>query len=224
MFGIVIIIILIWIYYIYLAHPNFKVINYDTLNRRFKTGDIILFHALNNINPIFIGSYYGHIGVVYVDPDDPTQTPYLFEAFSKANMPFYPKKHSNGIIVSELKYRINSYIGYCFYKELLFPVPGETQKDFKNFVDFALENFYYDEEIFQSSAKKILFNEDLNCGTNCGELTYLSLVKLGLLPLNSLRENRKHHLAWLSNLTLLKKNKYLTPVYIYSNNFTPKRS
>ena len=54
----------------------------DDLKHKFKTGDIILFHALDNINPIFIGTYFGHIGIVYIHNGEP----YLFEAAATKNM------------------------------------------------------------------------------------------------------------------------------------------
>lgn len=216
--AVIIIILIIWVYYIYLAHPLYKSYEYYELKDRYKTGDIILFHGLDNINPVFIGSYYGHIGIVYVDPDNPDK-PQIFEAFSPSKMPFYPKECSNGIVLADLEHRLNSYRGYAFYKELMFPVEPELQRGFKELIDYAINNMQYNEAVIVNGINKILCNESLHNGTNCGELVYLSLIKLGLLSYNKVTENNKHHLAWLSTIKQVERNEYREPVYILSNYF-----
>jgi hypothetical protein len=219
-FYISIIVIICWIYYIYLAHPDYQSFEYDELKHKFKTGDIILFHALDNINPIVIGTYYGHIGIVWVDPDDQEKVPYIFEAFNPKTMPFYPKEFSSGIALSSLEHRLNTYRGYCFYKELKSSIDIHVQQNFKYFIEYAQINMYYNTSIFNNSISKLLYNENLHNGTNCGELVYLSLIKLNLLPMDYLYDNTKHHLLWLSKLgKISQKNKYLEPVYILSNYF-----
>ena len=212
---VLVIIIIIWIYYIYLCHPDYNIYEYNEIKHKFKTGDIILFHALDNINPIFIGTYYGHIGIVYYDDD----IPYIFEAFNPETMPFYPKEYEKGIILSQLETRIKSYRGYCFYKELEISLDEKCCNELKSFILFALNNMYYDVNVIQNGMNKILFNDTLNTGTNCGELVYLSLIKLGLLPTDYLYYNNKHHLLWLSNLIEVQNNKYKEPVYVLSNYF-----
>lgn len=219
MFGVLIIIIIIWIYYIYLNHPNFKVVQYASIRHKFKTGDLILFHALDNLNPIFTGSYYGHIGIVYLDPDTPNAKPQIFEAFRPSGMPFYPKKFKNGISLACLKQRLNSYRGYCFYKELETPISKELQRDFRSLIDYALSNMEYRNDVVINGIEKLLFGDCLRNGTNCGELVYLSLIKLGILPENALDENRKHHLIYTSQLKQTSTNRYLTPVYVLSSYF-----
>lgn len=176
----------------------------------FKTGDIILFHALDNINPIFIGSYFGHIGIVYVEDG----IKYLFEAFSPTHTPFYPSCFKGGVSLSLLERRLTSYRGYCVYKELKKPIADAVCKDFKQFVTYAINNMYYDTRVLYKGLLKLLGNHPLDHGTNCGELVYLSLIKLGLLPMDVLNHNRKHHLRWLAQLTQLVGNTYKDPIYV----------
>ncbi len=205
-----------WVYYIYLAHPKYNIYNFDHLAHKFKTGDLILFHALDNINPIFIGSYYGHVGVVYVDPDTPNAEPKIFEAFNPTTTMFYPKEVSNGICISDLRNRINSYRGYTFYKELLYPVDISLQRGFKELIEFAIFNMRYNESVVINHFNKFIFNDSINTLTNCGELAYISLIKLGIIFTNRFNE-RKHHLRWLSNVSKLDNNEYKNPVYVLSN-------
>lgn len=218
--SILIIVIIIWIWYIYLKHPKYKQVEYKEIKNKCKTGDIILFHGLDNINPIFIGTYYGHIGIVYIDPEDPENIPYIFEAFCPSTMPFYPSEFKNGIAISLLEHRLNSYRGYCFYKELNNPIQDNNKLlNFKEFINFALSKMYYEEKIFINCISKLLFNEALGYGTNCGEIVYLSLIKLGLLPEHYFRQNRTHHLLYLANIKVVFNNFYKEPVYVLSNYF-----
>ena len=115
-FIIVILVFISYAYYVCLCHPDFK--NIDMNNINFKTGDMILFHAFDNINPIVIGSYYGHVALVYVDPDDPTKTPYTFEAAAVRNMHLNNTQNKKGIFFEKLHSRIEKYKGFAFYKEL----------------------------------------------------------------------------------------------------------
>lgn len=225
-FSIILVLLTVYIYYVYLAHPHYDSYEYYELKYKYKTGDIILFHGLDNVNPIFIGSYYGHIGIVYVDPEMP-EKPYIFEAFNTSTMPFYPVECRNGIALVELEHRLNSYRGYAMYKELINPVSKERQEGFKHFIDYALDNMKYNENVINNGFNKLLYNEPLSKETNCGELVYMSLIKLGILPYTMFHENRKHHLLWLSNLNTVDHNKvrqkliYRDPVYILANYFKP---
>jgi len=214
----VIIILIVWIFYIYLWHPDYDIYSYEHIKNKVKTGDLILFHALDNINPIYIGSYYGHIGMVYVDPDKP-ETPYLFEAFNTSGMPFYPSKFSNGIALTDLQQRLDTYRGYCFYKELAKPIDKKLIINFKDFIKYAIKNMWYNENVVDNFIKKIFFNERLKKGTNCGEIVYMSLIKLGLISQEHIYNNRFHHLLWLSNVKEVKNNIYLEPVYVLANYF-----
>jgi hypothetical protein len=219
--SILLLIIITWIWYIYFNHPDYEICEYDDIKDRCKTGDIILFHGLDNANPIIIGSYYSHIGIVYIDPEDPQKTPYILEAFNPSRMPLYSEKCKSGIAIVPLEARLTSYRGYCFYKELANPIKDKKLLlNFKQFVNFCKKNMYYDENVLSCALAKILFNENLRLGTNCAELVYLSLIKLELLNKNYFYENNKHHLIFLVKLQKLEKgNSYKEPVYILANYF-----
>lgn len=217
--GIAVLVLIVWILYIYILHPAYPAYEYENFKKKYKTGDIILFHALDNINPIFIGCYYGHVGIVFVDPDDATQTPYIFEAFCQNNMLFYPDECKKGIAFSQLEHRMATYRGYCFYKELEYTVSPEVQRGMRDLIKYAIDNMYYNDAVFINAFKKIVLGDNLQNGTNCGELVYLSLIKLGLLPQEYLHKNRTHHLLWISNLVHVNANAYRDPVYILSNYF-----
>jgi hypothetical protein len=218
MFVIMVILIVWWVYYIYLAHPDYPSYTYEELEPFFKTGDIILFHALDNINPIFIGTYYGHVGMIYVDPD--TNKKYIVEAFLPKTSKI-PDQCKNGIAFVDLRQRMNSYRGYCFYKQLEVPVDPDKVYGFREFIDFATKNMYYNPKVFSNSIGKIMFNDSLQLSTNCGEFVYLCLIKLGLLPITALESNQKHHLAWIANLNKVEKNEYRDPVYCLPSYFVP---
>ncbi len=212
-----IILVIIWIYYVYLNHPKYWSYQYDELRSKFKTGDMILFHGLDNINPIFIGTYYGHVGIVFVDPDEPNSRPKIFEAFNTSTMPFYPKKCSNGIVLADLEHRLNSYRGYCFYKELEVPIDIDLQRNFVEFISYAQKNMFYNKNVIINGVSKLLMNDCLGNATNCGELAYLSLIKLGVIPFSEIFSNRKHHLLWLANTTSFPNNQYKKPIYVLAN-------
>lgn len=213
--AICVVIFLIYVYYIYISHPKLKILEYNALRHRFKTGDIILFHGLDNINPIFIGCYYGHVGIIYVDPDSSKQ--YLFEAFSPNNMKFCPPSIKNGIGLVDLEHRLNSYRGYSFYKELAYPVSIDIQRGFKEFINYSIKNMQYREEVILNAIEKIFFNQCLYNGTNCGELVWLSLIKLGLINCSVLENNRILHLHTVCNINEVNNNFYYSPVYVLSN-------
>jgi hypothetical protein len=143
----------------------------------------------------------------------------LFEAFNNRTTPYYNKEHKNGVILADLENRIKTYKGYVFYKELAKPVKKELQTGFKNFIDYAINNMKYTDNIVTNFTKKIIINEELHTETNCGELVYLSLIKLGLLPSSCLDNNRKHHLVITAYITDLNDNKYKEPVYVLNNYF-----
>lgn len=215
------IILLSYIYYIYLCHPILDSIHYEHISKqnRFKTGDLILFHALDNINPIFIGSYYGHIGIVYVNPDDPQRIPYIFEANSTRNLPILDRHNKRGIFLSPLENRVRKYKGYVFYKELSGKVPEYIVRDFSNFIKYALENMYYEDRILYSGAKKA-FGEKLGNNTNCAELVLLSLIKLGILDINNYNKSSWHYLRWVCSIKNLDNGMhYYDPIYIIDHPF-----
>jgi len=219
-FSILIILICkaIWCWYFLWNHPQYNITTWDNIESLCKTGDLILFHGLDNCNPIFIGCYYGHIGIVY--RETPNSKPYIFEAWNPVNEKYYPSEISHGIAFVDLKTRINSYRGYVFYKPLMWHISQETNVQFYDFIYWAVHNMKYNARVIRNGINKLLFNDKLRVGTNCGELVYLSLIKLGLLDQKKFHNNSKYHLKWLCNLTNLDDgNMYLRPVYVWQKYF-----
>lgn len=215
---VIIFILLLWCWNFLWNHPNYKIKKWQEIESKCKTGDLILFHPLDNYNPIFIGCYYGHIGIIY--RESPNSPPYLFEAWNPLGEKFYPYDFNHGMAFTDLYHRLISYRGYIFYKELKYNILPEVNKDFYDFIYWAMGNMKYNPHVIQNGFKKLVFNDPLRINTNCSELVYLSLIKLGLLNKNKFIENRKYHLKWLSNLKDMDNgNKYLDPVYIWQEYF-----
>jgi hypothetical protein len=200
-----------WFWYMIKNNPIMPFIKIDDV--KFKTGDLILFHAYNNINPMIICTYWGHIGIVFIDPDVPDAKPLIFEAANTNGIKNCPEYNKNGIILADLHDRISKYPGMIAYKSLNTPLNENTIQDFKNLIVYAKENMFYNEKVIQNGIKK-KSGEKLNNATNCGELTTISLIKLGLLPENLLNEKIGHHLMYVSNLKKVQNNFYHDPVEI----------
>jgi len=218
---IIIIILVIWCYMFTHVHPKLdtKALKILLHDKKFKTGDMILFKAVDNYNAPMIASYYGHVGIVWVYPDDPKQTPYVFEAANPTNLVLEEHQNLKGIYLSLLENRLKKYKGYTFYKELGNSLDPETIEEFEKFINYALENMKYETAVFSNGIKKGLFGEKLHNKTNCGELVFLSLIKLGLLPFNSYDERIFHHLRWMCSITDLQSNYYEEPVKILFDPF-----
>jgi hypothetical protein len=212
---VVLFVCLIWIWSMLLDHPNLVCREFDAL--KFKTGDIILFHAYDNFNPVFIGSYWGHVGIVYKNPDtfDP---PVLFEAARTSKMKNCPDYNKKGIMITDLKLRLEKYPGLIACKLLNKPINSNIIRGMCELMKYAKTNMYYNDDVFYNGIKKKK-GEKLNNATNCGEIVVLSLIKLGLLPNTILDTKISHHLLFVSNLTKLQNNYYLNPIEITFNPF-----
>ena len=211
-FTIVLLILCIfWVWYMLLNHPNLPNIKLE--DAQFKTGDMILFHAYDNINPIFIGSYWGHVGIVYVDPDIPNSNPVIFEAAKTSQMKNCPDYNKHGIMITDLKTRIEKFPGLIACKSLNLPLNPDLIRGFKELMIYAKNNMYYNESIFYNAICKKTGGY-INNGTNCGEIVFISLIKLALLPENILDECILHHLRYVSNIEQLQNNFYNKPIEI----------
>lgn len=205
--GYLVIIILVFMFYVYqmlFSDVSFNKVFLDDVFSKYnlKTGDVIVFKAQNNTNSIKTGSYYGHIGIIYVDPDDPTHTPMLFESNGIEKMPLLPHHPKNGVFFTKLYDRLKKYKGRIFLKQLNKPVEKNIDRDFKNFINYGLTNMSYDYDIVSSGFKKAFGIERCNNKTNCCELVFLSLIRLQLLPIE---EYEKIHLHYLIYTTRLKQ-------------------
>jgi hypothetical protein len=193
--------IIYWIYFMQFYRVDCPQIFLDDYTPHLKTGDMILFKAYNNFNSIFHGGYYGHVGLIWVDPD--THTPYIFETNGIERMSLKSHHGNNGVFFTPVAARMQKYKGRCYVKVLNKPISCEHELDFKHFIDFALAHMYYDYNILQSSVRKGVGAEGFNLGVNCGTLTFLGLISLGLLPYEFLDVRILHHLNYVCELTKL---------------------
>lgn len=217
-FNIIIIIICIWYYYMIIKRPRIPKIGYDNIT--FKTGDIILMHSYKNTNPMFICSYWGHIGIVYIDPLNIINEgkPVIFEACHTSKMKICLPEHKNGIIVTDLYTRLSKYSGIIAIKCLNKTIEKNIQINFIDLINYSKKNMKYNDKIFLSGIRKKL-GCNINNDTNCGELIFLSLIKLGLIDISMYNKRLLHHLLYIVNITKLNDNFYYKPVEIIFNPF-----
>ncbi len=129
LFGLLILVIILWVYYLqfYKISTDYKIFVDDLQYHSFlKTGDMILFKAYNNFNSIFHGSYYGHVGIVYML----NGTPMLFEANGIERVPLKDHHSKRGVFLTPLVDRIKKYKGRCFWKPLNRPLGEHSIYDF----------------------------------------------------------------------------------------------
>lgn len=213
--GVIVVVIMWWIYSMQYANVYYEKVFLDDVKHLFKTGDLILFKASDNFNSIFHGSYFGHVGIIYMNGD----IPMLFEANGIEYMPLRPHHSKSGIFITPVASRISKYKGRCFWKQLAYPVDQEIIKGFEEFITYALENFKYDKHLFQSGFKKCLGVQKCNKETDCGSIVFLSLIKLGLIPVEEYDKNIWHHLIHVNNLTNLQNNYFKTPLEVIDHPF-----
>lgn len=215
--GFSIMLVLIWIYYMHFYKPNTPEIFVDNIinEKTIKTGDLILFKAYNNIFPILHGCYFGHIGVAYILNGETM----IFEANGIENVPLLKHHSKRGIFLTPLKERVKKYKGFCYLKPLREPVSDIQIKEFDNFVKYALNNFYYDYNIVSSALKRWFGYERCGKNTDCGQLAFLSLIKLGLLPIESYDQRILHYLKYVCNLEKVENNEFMPPIRMIDHPF-----
>jgi hypothetical protein len=220
-FGLLIIILIVWVYCL-----QFKEIDTDEkiftdvlMKHEFlKTGDLILFKAYNNFNSIFHGSYFGHIGVVYIRPED--GLPMLFEANGIERVPLLPHHSKKGIFLTPLAERIKKYKGKCYWKPLSAYLDSDITIDFAKFINYCLEEFEYDYSVIKGGIERGVGVRRCDKKTDCGQITFLSLIKLGLLPIEEYDNNCFHHLKYVCGVVnLLNDYKYLDLIQIIEHPF-----
>lgn len=215
---IVIIILIIWVWHFQFNHPTYQKIWLH--NIKFKTGDIILFKAQDNWNGPKIACYFGHIGVVYIDPKNPA-VPMLFEAAGTTGMHLQEHQNEKGIFCEPIIPRLQKYKGYTFYKALNKEIPIEVRTNFKEFIEYAKQNMSYEYSVGWSSLYKGLGLEKCHHKTNCGEITMLSLIKLEILSDKEYDKVRPHHLRDMCYFTHgINGYRYLTPMQIMIDPFS----
>ncbi len=214
-----IVFIIIWIYYLqfHRISTEYRIFADDLLDHTFlKTGDLILFKAYNNFNSIFHGSYFGHVGVVYMLND----TPMLFEANGIERIPLKDHHSKRGVFLTPLIERIKKYKGRCFWKPLNDSINPTVIKDFAEFINYALSHLEYDYSVVTGGVKRWLGISKCGKGTDCGQIAFLSLIKLGLLPYDEYDKPRLHHLKYVCNVEQLQFDyKYLPLVEVIDHPF-----
>ncbi len=212
--SIMIVVIIIIIYVLYMNHkmsPH-ECVHYNDVEPHLKTGDMILFHALNNYYAPIIGSYYTHVGIIYRGPYTGNE-PYILEAAAVDMMPFYGgnsaisnengRGNGKGIMFTSFKERLHRYLGYIVYKPLEKPVSKEHQENFPEFVEFCMKKMYYNYTPFRHSLSKLFLNEPCGYSTNCGEIVFLALIRLGLLDVSRYSTPMMHYLRYVCAVTEL---------------------
>lgn len=204
------------------SHGSYDIIYLHDLidNKQLKTGDIILFKAANNFNAIYFAHYFTHIGIVYVDTLDEHRTPYLFEANGidvDRCRSFHGK---NGIFFTPLRGRIAKYKGRCWLKALNHPINETQNNNFRTFIDYCLKNMTYNMKILHSVFQKLLGISKCNKSTNCAEIVFLSLIKLGLLDIKQYDLVCGHYLKFVTNITKCQNQyAYEEPIEIIDHMF-----
>lgn len=218
--SLVIVIIVIWIYFMqyYKINTDEKIFVDELIsNRLLKTGDLILFKAYNNFNSIVHGSYFGHIGMVYIDENN---VPMMFEANGIERVPLQEHHSKRGVFLTPLADRIKKYKGRCFWKPLNKELSDDTIKSFKSFIDYSLEHLYYDYEVIKGGFSRGLGISKCNKGTDCGQIMFLSLIKLGLISMEEYDICRFHHLKFVCSVQeLLDGYKYLDLIEVIDHPF-----
>ena len=204
--GLIIVLVVFWVYYMQYYKIECEQMFLDDIlvTSKLKTGDIILFKAYNNFNSIFHGGYFGHIGIVYIE----NGVPMLFEANGIERVPLLPHHSTTGIFLTPLADRIKKYKGRCFLKPLNEPLDDNIISGFREFIDYALDNMYYEYSVIKTGIKRGLGIERCSNGTNCGEIVFLSLIKLGLLPEEDYDNSAYHYLRWMSSISKLQNGYY----------------
>jgi len=215
--SIIIVLIVIWIYCmqfhkIQTEHKIFA----DEIGPLLKTGDLILFKAYNNFNSIFHGSYFGHIGVVVIE----NGVPMLFEANGIERVPLMDHHSRRGIFLTPLADRIKKYKGRCFWKPLNLDLPQDVINEFRVFVQECLESFEYDYSVIMGGIRRGLGISRCNSKTDCGQIVFLSLIKLGLIPIKEFDTPRLHHLRYVCSIKeLTDPYKYLDLIEVIDHPF-----
>jgi len=208
----IIVIIILFFIIFHLTIYNGDPVKENIKNIKFKTGDLILFHPLDNMNPVKIMSYYTHVGIVI---NDEKNKPRIFEILNTKNI--NGNFSESGFMVSDLEQRIYKYKGYCFHKPLNRDLGKPEIEITANFVEYAEKNFKYDYD-YRGYLFGLLVNTPDSI-MNCGELVYLWLIKIGLLSRDCFYK-RCYHLKYVCNLSELENGyKYENPVLIVYDTF-----
>ena len=201
------IIVICWIYFMqfYKIQVDQKIfVDHLIQSKKLKTGDLILFKAYNNYNSIIHGSYFGHIGMVYIMDG----IPYLFEANGIEKTPLLCHHSKKGVFLTKLADRVRKYKGRAFLKPLNNYISPKSETNLSEFIHYALLNMQYDKDLILNSVKKALDIKRCDKNTDCGQIMFLSLIKMGLLDLAEYEVPRLNHLKYVCDLQKIKNGYY----------------
>lgn len=200
---IIIVLVAIWIYYFQFRDPGYENIKLDVLYPRLKTGDLILFKALDNWNAPKIGCYFTHIAVVWMR----NGIPWLVEAAATREMALEPDNNHYGMFATPLETRVKQYRGWSYYKPYTGPVISQERlTKFEHFITWAMQNMFYEYNVLGNGLRKGMGAEKCGTGTNCGEFTFLCLIVLGIMKRAAYDSPTFHHLrmmCYISNDSVL---------------------
>ena len=224
--ALILIVIIMWIWYMHMIKPTCNIISledlFDPLLTNLKSGDLILFKSLNNLNSIYMCNYFTHIGMVIIDPILTNNQPYIFEASGTSTMKWKGRDdvsdNIKSIFLSPLKERMKRYLGYVYYKPLSHSITKEMHYKLLNFIFYAMKYMSYNYNILGGCIKKKFMNEKCGNKTNCGELIFLCLINMGLLNTKYWCKSIFHYLKWMCNI------KNLTQGYNYNKTYEIKKT
>ncbi len=201
----VIIVILILMFYLSSA-PNAVTVDLNIMKSRVKSGDLVLFHAVDNMNSLFMFSYFTHVGIVYRPT---TSDPMIFEVFETKKKYLSPHEHipaNPEVILSDFTERVRRYKGYVYIKHLESPLTQLQTYLFSDFVEKSKKNLHYEYQVIGNSIKKLL-GYMYDSGTNCAEAVIRLLIRLDLLPTMILFDPPIHPMRFIAGCELT-GNKY----------------
>jgi len=168
-----------------------------------KTGDLILFKAMDNLYSVVIGNYFTHVGIVIIDDKLTNGEPYIFEATGIRKLQLRHNKSKRGIYCTPLLERLKRFRGYIYLKSLDNAILPMMHNNLLNFIYYALDNMDYEYNLARSCVRKLL-GEACSDNTNCGELVFLSLINMDLLSEqywdSTIKLKDLHHLRWMCNI------------------------
>lgn len=191
---IVLIIVIVWVYLMQYSTLSVAIRKWKDI--AFKTGDMILFKAYDNYNSVFHGSYFGHVGLVFMHDN----IPYLFEANAKNIYTGVLSADGEGVYVSRLWDRIANYKGRAYYRGLVRGLDALQLRLFSEFVSFSLANLYYDHAVILNGLRKYVGAKKCDFGSDCGQIVFLTYIKVGLLPESDYDLPIMHHLLYVTQL------------------------
>lgn len=199
--ALIVVFVIFLIYFLYTRfNIQFSTIDVPRLSIdeiKFKTGDLLLFKATNNLNALMLGNYYTHIGMVVIIDGVPA----IFEAQNVEGHYLPRRNNKRGIFLCNLKDRIHRYRGYVYHRPLNQEVHPAQVGYLMDFINYALENMWYTSSVYATAIKKYMGAAACQSNTDCGQLVFLALIKMGLIDIEEYTIPRLNHFEHMCGLT-----------------------